>query len=127
MARVMLVGIDPADVDFSDPALPPGMTADTVRAGIMRAVEDLSAAGHDVIRNAISADPYRLPELAAQLARDPVDCVVIGGGVRIPPRNLMLFEALVNVVARAGAAIALTTSPIDAAEAVARVVPQVPR
>ena len=27
MKRVLLVGLDPATVDFSDPALPPGMTA----------------------------------------------------------------------------------------------------
>jgi hypothetical protein len=27
MKRVLFVGFDPATVDFSDPALPPGMTA----------------------------------------------------------------------------------------------------
>jgi hypothetical protein len=28
MKRVLLIGFDPARVDFSDPALPPGMSAD---------------------------------------------------------------------------------------------------
>ena len=28
MARVLLLGYDPETVDFSDPALPPGMTAE---------------------------------------------------------------------------------------------------
>jgi hypothetical protein len=34
MTRILLVGLDPETVDFSDPALPPGMTAEKVRAGI---------------------------------------------------------------------------------------------
>ena len=28
MTRILLLGYDPATVDFSDPALPPGMTAE---------------------------------------------------------------------------------------------------
>jgi hypothetical protein len=31
MKRVVLIGLDPATVNFSDPALPPGMTAKAVR------------------------------------------------------------------------------------------------
>jgi len=34
MTRVLLLGLDPETVDFSDPALPTGMTAEKVRAGI---------------------------------------------------------------------------------------------
>ena len=34
MKRVLFVGFDPATVDFSDPALPPGMTAEKIHAGI---------------------------------------------------------------------------------------------
>ena len=29
MARVLIIGIDPDEVDFSDPSLPPGMDAST--------------------------------------------------------------------------------------------------
>ncbi len=28
MTRILLLGLDPETVDFSDPALPPGMTAE---------------------------------------------------------------------------------------------------
>ena len=38
MARILLVGLDPDTVDYSDPALPPGMNAEKVRAGIAVAV-----------------------------------------------------------------------------------------
>jgi hypothetical protein len=50
------------------------------------------------------------------------DCVVIGGGLRIPPKGLALFERIVNVVHKAapGAAIAFNTRPEDTAEAAAR-------
>ena len=34
MARVLLLGYDPETVDFSDPGLPPGMTAEKVHVGI---------------------------------------------------------------------------------------------
>jgi hypothetical protein len=48
--------------------------------------------------------------------------VVIGGGLRIPPKSLLLFEQLVNAVHRAApnAAIAFNTSPPDTADAAAR-------
>ena len=34
MKRVLLVGLDPLTVNFSDPALPPGMSAEKIHAGI---------------------------------------------------------------------------------------------
>lgn len=40
MKRVVLIGLDPATVDFSDPALPPGMTAEKIHAGVKLALAD---------------------------------------------------------------------------------------
>ena len=50
------------------------------------------------------------------------DCVVIGGGLRIPPKSLALFEMVVNAVHKAApaATIAFNTRPKDTAEAAAR-------
>jgi hypothetical protein len=50
------------------------------------------------------------------------DCVVVGGGVRLPPRSLALFEVGINVIRKAGpgAAIAFNTRPDDSADAAAR-------
>ena len=50
------------------------------------------------------------------------DCVVIGGGVRLPPRNLALFEVVINAIRKAAprAAIAFNTRPDDSADATAR-------
>lgn len=123
MARIVMVGIDPALVDFSDPALPPGMTAEMITQGIAKGLADLRAAGHEAESLFIPADPDALDGLAARLAEQPVDCVLIGGGVRIPPRNLALFEAVINTIGRVALTptIALVSRPDEAAEAVARV------
>ena len=118
-----MVGIDPEFVDFSDPALPPGLDADVIRRGIERGLENLRAAGHDARHLYIPIDPAGLDGFAERLARDPVECVVVGGGVRLPPRNLALFEAVLNTVARATPTpvIALVARPDEVALAVSRV------
>jgi hypothetical protein len=50
------------------------------------------------------------------------DCVVIGGGLRIPPKGLALFETVMNIIHNAApkAAIAFNTRPEDTADAAAR-------
>ncbi|HJZ98235.1 MAG TPA: hypothetical protein VKE70_17110, partial [Candidatus Solibacter sp.] len=45
MKHVVLVGLDPATVDFADPALPPGMTAEKIHAGVKLALADFAARG----------------------------------------------------------------------------------
>jgi len=126
MARILLVGIDPDLVDFSDPAVPPGMNADMIRRGIRQALDELGAAGHDTQHLYIPVDPAAQHALSEKLAAEPVDCVVVGGGVRIPPSNLILFETVLNTIARAASppAIALVAHPGEAAAAVARVLGQ---
>ena len=70
----------------------------------------------------IPPDATAGPVLAKQLASATYDCVVIGGGLRLPPRNLLLFERVINAVHNAApnAAIAFNTRPEDTAEAAAR-------
>ena len=45
MKRVLLIGLDPATVDFSDPALPPGMTPEKIHAGVNLALADIAGRG----------------------------------------------------------------------------------
>ena len=60
--------------------------------------------------------------LERQLTTSTYDCVVIGGGIRIPPKSLLLFEVLVNTAHKCApnASIAFNTRPEDTAEAAAR-------
>lgn len=122
MTRVLFVGQKPETVDFSDPALPPGFNAEMIEAGIRIAKEMMMARGWLADLCMIAPDETAGPALEAQLAKETYDCVVIGGGLRLPPRSLHLFETVVNAVHRAapGAAIAFNTRPEDTADAAAR-------
>ena len=125
MTRVLMVGYDPETVDFSDPALPPGMTAEKIHAGIAVAVKQFADRGWEVDLCYIRPDETAGPMVERQLASASYDCVVIGGGVRLPPRRLTIFEAVINAVHKAapGAAIAFNTRPDDSADAAARWLP----
>jgi len=122
MTRILLVGYDPETVDFSDPALPPGMTAEKVHAGIAVAVKQFAERGWEADLCYIRPDETAAPMVERQLASASYDCVVIGGGVRLPARRLAIFEAVINAVHKAapGAAIAFNTRPDDSADAAAR-------
>ena len=122
MKRVVLIGFDPATVDFSDPALPPGMTAEKIHAGIKLALADFAGRGWHAEVCFINPDETAVPTVERCLANDVYDCVVIGAGVRLPPSRLVVFEAVVNAVHRAApqAAIAFNTRPEDSAAAAAR-------
>jgi hypothetical protein len=122
MSRVLLLGYDPETVDFSDPALPPGMTVEKVNAGIAVAMKQFAERGWEADVGLIRPDETAGPEVARQLASKSYDCVVIGAGVRLPPRGLALFEIVINAVHKAApnAAIAFNTTPMDSAAAAAR-------
>jgi hypothetical protein len=122
MKRVMLVGLDPATVDFSDPALPPGMSAEKIHAGVKVMLADMAGRGWQAENCFINPDETAVPTVERRLAEGRYDCVVIGAGVRLPPSRLVLFEALVNAIHRAapGAAVAFNTRPEDTGAAAAR-------
>jgi hypothetical protein len=93
MIRILFVGQKPETVDFSDPSLPPGFNAEKINA---------------MLETGLKAAAY--------------DCVVIGGGLRLPPKSLALFETVVNIIHKMApnAAIAFNTNPEDTAESAAR-------
>jgi hypothetical protein len=128
MKRVILIGYDPETVDFSDPALPPGMSVEKVRAGIAAALKQFADRGWEADLGYIRPDESAAPTVERQLAAKSYDCVVIGAGVRLPPPRLHIFEAVVNAVHRAAprATIAFNTRPDDSADAAARWLPAEP-
>jgi hypothetical protein len=122
MTRILLVGQQPETVDFSDPALPPGFNAQKIHAGLAIAMTKISERGWQADLCMIRPDDTAGPTLKTQLAATTYDCVVIGAGVRLPPKSLLLFETVINAVHRAApnAAIAFNTRPEDSADAAAR-------
>ena len=122
MPRVVLVGYEPETVDFSDPALPPGMTAEKVHAGIALALKQMRERGREADACLIRPDATAVHTVERYLAAGNYTCVVIGAGMRVPPKGLALFEAVINAVHRAAptAFIAFNTRPEDTADAAAR-------
>lgn len=119
---VLLVGIEPDQVDFSDPDLPPGMNADRIRAGLAIAEQQFIDAGDHVDLCALALDGSAEAVLVAQLTRAEYDCVVIGAGLRRPAAHYLLFETVINAIHRHAprAAIAFNTRPEDSAAAAER-------
>ncbi|MDB5458395.1 MAG: hypothetical protein JWO72_136 [Caulobacteraceae bacterium] len=119
---VLIVGQDPDTVDFSDPALPPGLTADKVRAGLAAARRQLTDQGYRCDLCMTDKGETAEAVIAEQLRRMAYDCVVVGAGVRTPPSSLRLFEKVINAVHRHApqATIAFNTRPDDSAEAALR-------
>ena len=122
MKRVLFVGQKPETVDFSDPAIPPGFNAEKINAGIAIGAAKIKERGWQADLCMIAPDETAGPMLEKQLASAIYDCVVIGGGLRLPPKSLLLFETVVNAIHKAApkAAIAFNTNPEDTAEAAAR-------
>jgi hypothetical protein len=122
MTRVLFVGQRPETVDFSDPAIPPGFSAEKIHAGIAIGLSKMAERGWQADLCLIPPDNTAGLVLEKQLATTTYDRVVIGGGIRLPPKSLSLLETVVNTVHKAApnASIAFNTRPEDTAEAAAR-------
>ena len=122
MMRVLFVGQIPETVDDSDPALPPGLNAEKNYAGIDVAAAKIAEKGWlgDICN--IAPDDGGIATLEKQLATTTYDCVVVGGGLRLPPKGMLMFEKVVNSIHKTapGAAIAFNTRPEDTTEAADR-------
>ena len=120
--RVLVIGLDPALIDFSDPnyAAFPGMTAAKVLAGLTAAEEGLKALGYDAHHCLTDFGQTAEAVVTAQLERQQFDCILIGAGVRAVPSNFILFEKLINVVhEQSGSATKITSAPAVFAAAIA--------
>jgi hypothetical protein len=122
MTRILFVGQKPESVDFSDPTLPPGFDAVKINAGIAVAMAKIKERGWQGDSCMITPDAVGSAMLKKALSGASYECVVIGGGLRLPPKSLPLFETVLNVIHRAAptAAIAFNTRPEDTADAAAR-------
>jgi hypothetical protein len=109
-------------VDFTDPTLPPGFNAEKINAGIVLGVKKIEEHGWKGDTCMITPDAAGSAMLEKALTSANYDCVVIGGGLRLPPKSLALFETVVNIIHKAApnAAIAFNTQPADTADAAAR-------
>ena len=94
MISILFVGQKPETVDFSDQSLPPGFDAEKINAGIAVAVKKIEERGWRGDTCMITPDEVGSAMLEKQLEGAVYDCVVIGGGLRIPPKSLPLPKSL---------------------------------
>ena len=114
-------GNDPDTVDFSDPALPPGMSAEKIRAGVMVAMEKVAERGWDADDGYIRPDETAGPEVERQLGSKNHDCILVGAGVR-SHRRLAMLEGVVSAIHKTApnATNVFNTRPGETADAAAR-------
>ena len=119
---VLIIGEKPELMDYSDPAVPPGMTAEKVMAGLTGGKKALEDLGFEADLCLTDEDESAAGTVTQALRAKSYDCVVIGAGLRVVPRNLILFETLLNVVHEQAphARIAFNSKPDDSAEAARR-------
>jgi hypothetical protein len=119
---ILLIGIDPDVIDYTQPGMPPGADAEFVKAGLRRTQDEFEQRGDNLDLCMILLDGTAEASIATQLERKTYDCIIIGGGIRLPDANLVLFETVVNTVHRLApqSAIAFNTRPQDSIQAVAR-------
>jgi len=98
------------------------MNAEKIQAGIDLAAAKFAERGWIGELCMISPDEAGIAMLEKQLGSASYDCVVIGAGMRLPPKGLLILEKAVNAIHKAapGAAIAFNTKPEDTAEAASR-------
>lgn len=121
---VLLVGLDPALLDFSGPefAAFPGLDAAKLRAAFEADAAKFAALGYDAELRLVDFGETAVAVVEAALARKRRDCVLIGAGVRKIDRHFLLFERLVNVVHERApdAKLCFNTGPQDSVDAVRR-------
>ncbi len=122
--RVLILGLDPSLIDFSQPAYGafPGMTADKVRAALRADETHLKTLGYDIETCLTDFGATAEQAVREKLSHKSFDCIVIGAGVRLVAENTPLFEKLINAVHvhAPQARLCFNTGPSDNAEAIRR-------
>jgi trans-aconitate methyltransferase len=119
---VLIIGEDPALIDFSAPGVPPGMDADKVMRGLNGSRDRLEHAGHKA-RILFTKDAETVEAQVSEALRDHhYDVVVIGAGLRTLPPMAEQFERLMNLLHEKApqAKLAFNSQPDDSDEAALR-------
>ena len=82
MPRILFVGQEPETVDFSDPALPPGFSAEKIHSGIAVATRQMTERGWQADLCLVRPDDTAAPAVERQPAR--------------PSRQLSRFDHSIN-------------------------------
>ena len=92
------IGLDPEVIDYDAPdfAQFAGLTKEKLRKANDDNVAGLRAAGYDVDNCLIDFGEAGAVKARRWLDAKQYDAVLIGAGIRLVPRNTLLFESIVN-------------------------------
>jgi hypothetical protein len=119
---VLVIGLDPTLIDFSQPGYPADMNATKVFAGMKSSEDELTRLGYNVQTCVTDFGETAEAVVQSQLKQKRFDCVLIGAGIRTVPSNFLLFEKLINIVHEHApqAKLCFNHLPSDIAESVKR-------
>ena len=119
---ILIIGEDPAYLDFAAPDAPKGMSAAVIMDGLNGSVARLEAAGHKAALLLTKDAETVEGQARAALTKAHYDVIVIGAGLRTLPPLALLFERLVNVLRAAApeAKLAFNSRPDDSDAAALR-------
>jgi hypothetical protein len=122
MKTILIIGIDPHTIDFTEPELPKGLTAEMVEEGTKATVEKPDAIGFKADILLIGKGSTDMQPLEQRLKSKEYSGVLIGNGIRGVASNFILFEQLINAVHEWAphSRIIFNTLPTDTEEAVNR-------
>ena len=122
MKKILIIGLNPHTIDFKNPELPPGLSAEAIEKGTKETVEKLISIGYDTEVFLVNTGATDLSDLVERLNKKKYDGVVVGNGIRGVKSNFLLFEQIINVVhsQAAKSKIIFNSLPTDTDEAVKR-------
>src|SRR5688572_10109941 len=122
MKKILVIGIDPKTIDFSNPELVPGLTVEKIEAGMKAEQEKLNRLGFKADFFLFSLTETNVSTLATHLKNSRYDGIVVGAGIRVPHNTFGLFEKVINAVHEnaTDARIMFNTLPTNTTEAIQR-------
>jgi len=95
---VLIIGEDPAEIDFDGPDAPKGISAAKIMDGLNSSLARLRAAGHFATL-LLTKDAETVERQATEaLGEQRYDVIVVGAGLRTLPPLALQFERLINVL-----------------------------
>lgn len=119
---ILIIGEDPAQIDFDAPDAPKDMSAAKIMDGLTGSLARLETAGHAATL-VLTKDAETVErQMTEALARANYDVIVIGAGLRTLPPMALQFERLMNVLHKKApdAKLAFNSQPDDSDAAAMR-------
>jgi hypothetical protein len=116
--NVLLVGLDPRHLDYTN--LP--FNEQTLSATLKAGEERLNRLGYQATWCLVDLGETAESVLRERLEAQRYDCILVGAGLRMIPAHFLLFEKAMNLIHALApeAKLCFNTNPSDSAEAVQR-------